>query len=86
MQGKQIELSASEYPELSGLKEGDTIKKITIMDSRVVSSDMTGDSVTLEFGPTEIENEGPADKALNEMKGVVGAGEGMSDADDEDEE
>lgn len=84
MQGKQIELSASEYPELAGLKEGDTIKKITIMDSKVITADPTGDTVTLEYGPTEIEMEGAADKALNEMKGP-----GMdmaSVADDEDEE
>jgi hypothetical protein len=85
VQGKQIELSASEYPDLSGLKEGATIKKMTIMDSKVISSDMTADTVTIEFGPTEIEMEGAADKALNEMKGpAADAGYGASD--DEDEE
>jgi hypothetical protein len=62
-EGKQIVFSAQEYPQLSGIKNGASVK--VSADGRVAATD--GDSVTVTLENCELETEGRADKELREM-------------------
>jgi hypothetical protein len=59
--------STAQYPQLEGLKEGDSIPKITHTGNRVQA--VADGSVTVELGQCEFEIDNQADKA---MKGMMG--------------
>lgn len=88
-EGEQMTFNTADYPELEGLKEGDMVKKITHMDSRVVG--VSDGQVTVEGGPCQIETEGMADKEYKRMRadgamGMMDGGMAMAGGGDGEEE
>lgn len=76
-EGKQIQVSAGEYPELEGLEDGAKVT-LDVMATFNASDDGGG---TLTFDNVEISTEGAADRQLKQMtkQDSIGSSSGKMD-------